>query len=194
MDDTAKRLKTVVASLEYTKVTVLVNDRSTEYGRIYFHKSRNLEILLDIEKPDTKIILFKKNQAEIYTPKTNQIQVYDLQRHSALLQQFLLLGFGTNTNELKKAYEVKLLREEVLGGNMTAVLELAPRSEDLAAQLSKVQLWISEESWLPLQQKFFEPGGDYLIAQYSALKVNRRLPPATFRIEAPENVKRLQMD
>ena len=58
-------------------------------------------------------------------------------------------------------------------------------SSRVAAQLAKVQLWISEESWLPLQQKFFEPGGDYLITRYSGVKVNREPEGSskTFNVE-----------
>ncbi len=193
MEETAKRLKTVSANLEYTKVTVLVNDRATEYGQLYFHKSKTPEILLNFEKPEPKVILFKRNKGEIYLPKSNQIQEYDLSRHSELVQQFLLLGFGTETGELKKSYHVKFLSEETLDGDTTAVLELVPLSESIAGQLTKVQLWISEESWLPVQQKFFEPSGDYLLTRYSAVKVNRRLPPSTFQIPGAEGAKRVKM-
>jgi outer membrane lipoprotein-sorting protein len=193
MNETAKHLKTVSSDLEYTKVTVLVNDRSTEYGELYFRKSKNPEILLKFEKPDPKVILFRKNKAEIFLPKTNQIQEYDLQRHSGLVQQFLLLGFGTDSDDLKKSYDVKFTGEEQLGGDTAAVLELTPREQSVASQLSKIQLWISEESWLPLQQKFFEPGGDYLLTHYTSVKVNRAIPSSTFRINAPEDAKRVKM-
>ena len=65
------------------------------------------------------------------------------------------------------------------------MLELTPRKESLASQLTKIQMWVSEESWLPAQQQFFEPGGDYLIARYSAVKVNLRIPSSTFEITPP---------
>ncbi len=194
MDERARDLKTVTANLEYTKVTVLVNDHSTETGRIYFRKGRSPEVLLHIEKPDTKIILFKKSSAQIYTPKTNQLQEYDLRHHSSLLQQFLLLGFGSESSQMEKAYRISLLREERLRGDAVALLELVPRSDKVAAQLSKVQLWVSEDSWLPMQQQFFEPGGDYMLAKYTAMRVNRPLRSSTFRINTPKNVKRLKMD
>jgi outer membrane lipoprotein-sorting protein len=194
MDEQAHELKTVTADLEYTKVTVVVNDHSTEYGRIYFRKGRSPEVLLQIEKPDTKVLLFHKKHAEIYTPRTNQIQEYNLESHSNVLQQFLLLGFGTESAQMQDAYRIKLLREDHLEGIPVAVLELVPRSTKVAAQLSKVELWVSENSWLPVQQQFFEPGGDYMLARYSAMKVNRPLPSSTFRIRAPKDVKRLQMD
>lgn len=194
MNDTAKRLKTLSATLEYTKVTVLVNDKSTESGQLFYRKGKNSEILIKIEKPDPKVILFKKNRAEIYFPKINQIQEFDLEQKSELVQQFFLLGFGSEAGELKKAYNLKFVDEEDLDGDTTAVLELTPRRENVAAQLAKIQLWISEESWLPSQQKFFEPGGDYLIARYTSVKVNRHLPSSTFEIEPPSGAKRVKMN
>jgi outer membrane lipoprotein-sorting protein len=194
MNDGAKRLRTVSADLEYTKVTVLVDDKSTETGRLFFHKSKNPRILIDIKKPEPKTILFDKDKAEIFNPKINQIQEYDLQDRSGLVQQFLLLGFGTETGDLKKTYEVKLLGEQELDGDTTALLELTPRKESIAEQLTKVELWISEESWLPVQQKFYQPGGDYFIARYTAVKVNRQLPSSTFRIPGAKDAKRVKMN
>jgi outer membrane lipoprotein-sorting protein len=193
MNDSAKRLKTVSADLEYTKVTVLVNDRSTESGRLYYRNSKNPEILISIEKPENKVILFKKSKAQIYLPKINQIQEYSLEQRSELVQQFFLLGFGSETGDLKKAYNIMLLREEELEGDSTAVLELVPRKQNVAAQLVKIEIWISEESWLPVQQKFYEPGGDYLIARYTGVKVNRSIPSRTFEIRA-KDAKRVKMN
>lgn len=194
MDESAKRLKTLSANLEYTKVTVLVNDKSTEFGHIFFHKSKSPEILLNFEKPDPKVILFKKNKAEVYLPKINQIQEYDFAQQGELVQHFLALGFGSESGDLKKDFELKYAGEEELDGDSTVVIELTPRKEALAARLSKIQLWISEESWLPVQQKFFEPGGDYVIARYTAVKVNRQLPGSTFQIPAAQGAKRVEMN
>ncbi|MCL5671247.1 MAG: outer membrane lipoprotein-sorting protein [Acidobacteria bacterium] len=193
MNESAKHLKTVSADLEYTKVTVLVNDKSTETGQIYFRNSRSPEILIDFNNPDSKVILFKKDKAEMYLPKINQIQEWNLSKHATLIQKFLLLGFGTDTKELEKTYTMKYLQEEQLGNDTTVLLELIPRKESVAAQLTKVHLWVSEESWLPLQQKFFEANGDYSIARYSSVKVNRYIPSSKFRINAAKNATRITM-
>lgn len=193
MNESAKRLRTLSADLEFTKVTVLVNDFSTDSGQMYFRNAKSPDILIDFKKPAPKIILFRKDKAEIYQPKINQIQEIDLSEHSGLIQQFLLLGFGTNSKELQKVYQVKYLKEAQLGGDTTALLELTPREEHLAAQLSKIELWISEESWLPVQQKFYEAGGDYSVAHYSSVKVNRNLPSSTFQLHAAKGAKRVKM-
>ena len=193
MDESSKQLRTLSADLAYTKVTVLVNNFSTDSGKMYFRNSKSPDILIDFKKPAPKMILFKNDKAEIYQPRINQIQEYDLRKHSSLIQKFLLLGFGTNSKEMQKFYDVKYLREEQLGGDTTAVLELTPRKASLAAQLSKIQLWISEESWLPVQQKFYEAGGDYSIARYTSVEINRKLPSSTFAIHAAKGAKRIKM-
>ncbi len=134
MTEAGKRLKTLSANLERTKVTVLVNDKSTESGELYFHESKTRETLIKIEKPDPKTILLKKDWAEIYNPKTNQIQQYDLRQHTGLVDQFFLLGFGKGTEDLKKHYNVKSAGEEDLDGDTTVVLELTPRKASDAAR------------------------------------------------------------
>jgi outer membrane lipoprotein-sorting protein len=198
MDDSAKRLKSLTTNLEYTTVTVLVDDKSTEYGQLFFlkekEKDRRPEILIKFEKPDPKTILFQRNKAEIYNPKINQIQEYELGRHSELVQHFLLLGFGTEVADLQKAWDLKLTGEEDIADETAAVLELTPRRQDITGQLAKVQLWISEDSWLPVQQKFFQPEGNYLMARYSGTKVNRDISSSTFRIDAAAGAQRVKMN
>ena len=194
MNDAAKRLKSLSANLEYTKVTVLVNDKSTEEGRLFFRKEKTPEMRIDMQQPESKVILFKKNKAEIYLPKINQLQEYNLEQKSGLVEDFLLLGFGSEEGELNKSYRLKYLKEEDLDGDTTAVLELVPRKENVASQLTKIQMWVSEESWLPVQEEFFEPSGDYLIARYKAVKVNLRIPSSTFEIHPAEGAKRVKMN
>lgn len=193
MNQSAKGLKTLSADLKLTKVTVLVNDRSTEAGKFYFRNAKSPEILIDFKIPDAKVVLLKKNKLEYYLPKINQIQEYDLSNHSELMQQVLLVGFGSDTEELQSAYHLKYLHDDQLDNEATAVLELVPREVKVAAQLAKVQLWISEESWLPVQQKFFETGGDYTIARYTSVRINRSLPSSVFRIRAAKGAKRVKM-
>lgn len=192
MNDTAKHLKTVTADLDYTTVTVLVNDRSTESGRFYLRNPKNPDILIQFEKPSPKTILFRHNRAEIYYPKMKQIEVYNLERQSGLVQQFLLLGFGTESSALKTSYDVKLIGEEDLDGQSAEVLELIPKQPEVSSQLSKIQLWVSQDSWLPIQQQFEQPGGDYLVARYKDTKVNLNVPSSTFRIEADSDVERVK--
>jgi outer membrane lipoprotein-sorting protein len=71
------------------------------------------------------------------------------------------------------------------------VLELILRKEGIASRLSNIQMRISKESWLPVQQRFFELGGDYLIVRYKAVKVQRGIPSSTFEIRPAGGAKRV---
>jgi outer membrane lipoprotein-sorting protein len=53
-------------------------------------------------------------------------------------------------------------------------------------QLSKIQLWFDESTWLPAQQKFYETGsGDYFIIQYKNLARNVRIADSEFKPHWP---------
>lgn len=194
MSEVSKRLKTVSAVFEYTKFTQIVNDKSTESGHLSFRKGKSPEIRLDILKPEAKTLLLKNNKGESYSPKINEVMEYDLKQKGDVVQQILLLGFGSDPNDLKKSFEMKYLREEDLGEDTNVLLELVPRKSSLSGQFTKIEMWISEESWLPTQQKFYQQGGDYLIAHYSSVKVNKPLDGSVFELNVPANAKRVRMN
>ena len=51
-------------------------------------------------------------------------------------------------------------------------------------------LWISDATGYPVQQKFFQSGGDYHFVTYSDLKINPDLPDSALKLKLPKGVKR----
>lgn len=178
----ADHFRTLTATLHYTKVTVVVDHKSTETGRLSYTK--NGRVLIEFFNPEPKKILFTGKKAFIYYPKMSLIQEFDLAKHRALVEQFLLLGFGTKGDELKKSYLITVLGETPLNGRSVLHLELTPKDERIRRQFHKIQLWLDLASWVPVQQKFFEVGGDHLIANYTEVKVNVPLP-GKLKLNAP---------
>lgn len=190
MNEAAARFSSVMGNLEYTKVTVLVNDRSTETGKIYFEKTKGRpRVLIAFDKPAEKYVLFAEGKVSIYRPKIAEVEEYLVGDRQELLEQFLLLGFGTAGRDLQKAYEVRLLGEETLEGQETFHLELIPKSDTVTRQLKRVELWISSQSWQPVQQKFVEPSQDYLLARYLDLQQNVRIPAKNLRLPLKGKVR-----
>lgn len=194
MDEEAKQLKTVSADLEYTHVTIVVDDHSAQRGHFFMRNPKKPEMLVRFFKPDASTVLFKQNRLQMYRPKINQIVEYNLKGHGNVIQQFFLLGFGTDAKNLVAAYHVKLDHEANLDGEATAVLDLTPKDSSILRYFTRIQVWVSEESWLPVQQKFLSPDGDYSVARYSGVRVNERLPASTFRIAAAPGVERVKMN
>lgn len=186
----AETFRTLTAAVAYTKVTVVVNDQSTETGRLYYAKNRRL--LIDFQNPEPKEILFDGNRLSIYFPKLSQIQEFDLEKHRSLVDQFLRLGFGTKGDDLRNAFLITVLGEAQLDGRAVLQVELTPRDERIRNQIHKLHLWFDMASWVPVQQKFFEVGGDYLLTRYTEVKVNVPLADSKLRLSAPRGTKRVK--
>jgi outer membrane lipoprotein-sorting protein len=186
MDRAAKQFRSLSADLENSKYTAVVQDTSTETGKIFVRHDQKMRI--DIAKPEPRTILREGNSLYLYNPKLNRVEEYDLGKNPAMVDQYLRLGFGTKSEDLKKSYQVALAGEEELDHRKAAVMELTPKSDSMRAQITKIQMWIDESSWLPIQQKFFETGsGDYILFHYSNTLENLKISDSKFKPDWPKN-------
>jgi outer membrane lipoprotein-sorting protein len=189
LDARAKDFHSVSADIERTKVTVVVNDKSTESGTI---KVRGDRMLLDLTAPDPRTILRTGDSLFVYTPGLKRVEEYNLGKNRALLDQFLLLGFGTDSSEMRKSYLVTYMKEDKIDDRKAVELELTPKMEAVRSQISKIQIWLDEATWLPAQQEFFEAGsGDYSIVKYSKIVRNPDLPDSQFKPHWPKGTERI---
>ena len=147
MDKSAADFRSLTADLENTKYTDVVKDSSTETGQIFVRKDQKMRI--EILKPDPRTILRNGDSLFVYTPKIKRVEEYDLGKNRAMVDQYVLLGFGTKSQNMLKSYDVKLTGEDQLDGRKTFLLELTPKSDDVRHQITKIQMWIDQSSWLP---------------------------------------------
>ncbi|MGB2672119.1 MAG: outer membrane lipoprotein-sorting protein [Candidatus Acidiferrum sp.] len=190
MDRSAKDFRSLAADIENVKYTAVVKDTSTETGKIWVRHDQKMRI--EFSKPEPRTILRTGNSLFIYNPKLNRVEEYDLGKNSAMVDQYVRLGFGTKSEDLKKSYLLTVTGEEELDHRKTVVMELTPKSDQMRSQITKIQMWIDEASWLPIQQKFYEAGsGDYILFHYTNLMEN--LPKSNeskFKQDWPKGVSR----
>ena len=192
MDEASASFRTMTGKIRKLTHTAVINDDSIEDGIIHLkrQKQRDVRLLVDIGEPDAKSYALQGRKAEIYYPKIQTVQEYDLGKQGQLLDQFLLLGFGTPTRELLKGHVLRVVGEEMVAGHKTARLELIPKSQKVLQHLTKAELWISLADGHTVQQKFYEASGDYRVATYSDVKWNENLPDSAVSLKLPQNVKR----
>jgi len=156
-------------------------------------QKKDEKMRIQFARPDQRTILRSGNSLAIYNPKINRVEEYDLGKDRALVDQYVRLGFGTRSEDLKKSFDVKFAGEQDLDGRRTLLLELTPKTEQVRAQISKIEMWVDESAWLPLQQKFFEAGsGDYFIFHYSDLKKNLKIEDSRFKQDWPKNAAKIK--
>jgi outer membrane lipoprotein-sorting protein len=191
MDAQAANFHSLTADLERTKVTVVVNDKSVESGQISVRSDDKMRI--EVTQPDARTILRDGDNFYIYNPKIHRVEEYNLGKKKSVVDQFLLLGFGTSGSSLKESYTVTLQGEDTLDNRKVLLLELLPKTDEVRKQLSKIQLWLDESTWLPVQQQFFETGsGDYFIIRYRNINRNVRIPDSQFKPHWPHGTTKIQ--
>jgi outer membrane lipoprotein-sorting protein len=191
MDHAAQGFRSLTATIEHIKFTAVVSDTSKETGNLYVRKDEKMRI--DITAPDRRTILRTGDSLFVYTPKIKRVEEYNLGKNRSMVDQYILLGFGTRSAEVRKSYDVVLTGEDQLDGRKVAVLELTPKSEEVRKQITKIQMWIDEASWLPIQQKFFEAtSGDYFLFHYSDMKEDLKVPESRFKQDWPKGVTRVK--
>lgn len=193
MDQAAPKFNGMWSDLNRITYTKVIDDKASESGTMLLRKMgpRELQVLIDITKPDLKTVAFRGRKAEIYYPKMKTVEEWDLGKHTDLVNQFLVVGFGTSGDELKANYSVKLGGEETVGGEKAYKLELVPNSAQTKQNISRLELWISEGGIYPIQQKILKPSGDYYLFTYSNVKLNPPLGDDVMRLKLPKGIKRI---
>lgn len=192
VDKAAAGFKSMSASVRMVYHTAVINDDTVDSGSMNLKRVRPKEyrMLVNLTEPDVRSAALDGRKAELYYPKIQTVQEYDLGKYRGLVEQFMLLGFGNSSKELQGGYAVRMLGAKSVAGQPTEHLELIPKSKDVLQHLTKVELWVSDSSGYPVQQQFFFPGGDYRMVTYTNVKVNPDLPDSALKLQLPRGVKR----
>jgi len=190
MDQAAAKFTSLSADVRKVTHTGVINEDTEDNGTVQMKRPKRNEIrmLLEIKPPDPKQVYIDSKKVQIFFPNSLIDQEYEMGKYKSLLDQFLLLGFGSNSKELESAYSISLGGSEVIAGEKTTRLELIPKSQEMLAHLKRVDLWLSDETGIPQQQKFYQPGNDYQVVTYTNIKINPNLPE--LKLDLPKNVKK----
>ncbi|MCP5116405.1 MAG: outer membrane lipoprotein-sorting protein [bacterium] len=194
MDRASFAFRSVRAEVEKENYTAVIQDRAVESGRMWMlrsaKRSKGVRMRIEFAEPNLRSVAMAGKKAEIYYPKIKTVHEYDLGKHRKLVDQFLLLGFGTPGKELSKNYRLNLAGEEEIQGQQTTKLELTPKSKKAREQLIKVELWVADPSGYPVRQKFYWPSDDTTTITYSAIEMNVGVTESDLTLKLPADVKR----
>jgi outer membrane lipoprotein-sorting protein len=190
MDATARNFQSAQADFLWKMHNSVVNDFvENDTGKIYFRRKNNeIQMAADITQPAAKQVIFSGGKIEIYTPATEQVDVYDASAHREEFEAFLVLGFGSSGEDMRKSFDVKYMGQEKVGTADTAVLQLTPRSQKIKERFPRIDLWIDSRGF-SLRQKLYQPDGDYRLAEYTNIQPNQKISDNVFKLKKSGNAK-----
>jgi outer membrane lipoprotein-sorting protein len=176
MDQAAPAFKGMTADLKMVTYTKILDDTTTETGKITMQrvKKNDTRALIEFFGESARTLTLQGKIVRIYYPNLNQYQNYDVGK-TVNVNQFLLLGFGSSGKDLSASYQIKGEGTEKVTGVDTTKLLLTPKDQKMQEHLKTVEIWVPNDSPNPIQQKFNEPSGNYRLVTYSNIKVNPHL-------------------
>jgi len=192
MDRTAANFHTTQAKFVWTQYTSVINDISdTQKGTVYFRRSgKEVEMEADITDPaPPKYVLYAASKVQVYQSKIDQVTQYDTGKDRAVLESFLVLGFGGSGQDMLKSFDVTYLGTERISDVDAAKLNLVPKSEKARNTFNHIWLWIDPARGVSVRQQLFAPDGDYRLADYSDIRLNEKIPDSAFKLKTTGKTK-----
>ncbi len=190
MDRAAASFRDVRANVEKINYTAIISDTEVETGEIWMSRTSGVRIRIEFGEPNPRRIAMAGDKGEYYLPKPNLVNIYDLGDMGDIVDQYLLLGFGTAGRDLARDYQVKVGGKEALDGVGTTRLELVPKGRQARERMTRAELWIANDGGYPVRQKFYWPADDTTTLTYSGIEINPGLSPADLALDLPADVKR----
>jgi outer membrane lipoprotein-sorting protein len=192
MDQAAPGFRGMSADVKMTTYTAILSDTTTEDGTLKMQRLKSGEVRAIIDfsaQQDARVIAFLGKIVRIYYPKLPAYQDYAVGKNTDVLNQFLLLGFGSSGRQLAQSYQISMEGAEKVAGKDTTKLLLVPNDSKVKEHLTKIEMWVPNDAAFPIQQQFYEPSGNYRIVTYINVKIN---PPmhGVLELKMPSDVKK----
>jgi len=190
MDKAAPSFKAMSSDVRMVTHTAVLNDNTVETGTFEMQKMKGKEVraIMNLSENGGREIGFFGKIVRIYYPNLNTYQDYQVGK-SDLLNQYLLLGFGSSGKDLSHGYAITAEGTENINGKATTKLLLIPKDQAELEHLTKVEVWIPNDAAYPVQQEFYEPSGNSRKVTYSNVVLN---PPikGTLEMKLPPGAKK----
>ena len=192
MDQAAASFVGMTASLKQLEHTDILGENETQTGSVRLKRgTKGLAARVDFAEPNQRVVALKGRTVEIFVPKSNTVQIYDVGKFGQQMDQFLLLGFGTSGKDLQKGYHVKLIGAAAIGDRKTTHIELTPKSKEALEYFKKAELWIAQDSTYPVQEKIHKNAKDYILINYTDVKLNAPLSDQEVQLKLPAGVNKI---
>ncbi len=191
MTQFGRNFRSLAADIRQRKYIAVIDEfEREEKGKLYYQRTSNGSARLrrEIHEPAQQIATIDDGVAVIYEPALQQARRLRLGRHKDKTE-FFALGIGQPPGKLQQVFNISLIGREALNGARAALLELVPKGREAGSLFARIILWIDENKGLPLQQKFVEHNGDFILVRFSNIKINVKMPDSLFKLKLSKDIE-----
>ncbi len=186
-------LKSLKAELVMENTNTQIGITDSVFGQLLYKpgasKSKQ-KLRIDYTKPSKDIIAVDGDNFTFYQPRIKQALKGLTSKVSKSKQsglwQFIEIGLSGSLGSASGRYNISFVKDETVSGVATSVLRLTPKS---SGQFTSIDIWVSQQNWLPMQWKVAERNGDLIVVALRNLQLNANVPDAAFAVNLPKDTK-----
>ena len=137
LDQASSTFKSLTADIRKMSHTDVVNVDDVDSGTIVVKrfKAHDTRIRIDLTNPRRQSVTIGEGKVQVFYPQTNEAQEVDLGKNRGVVDQFMLLGFGSNSADLRNAYSVTLGGADTINGENATRILLVPKDSEILARV-----------------------------------------------------------
>lgn len=190
MQSAHRNLRSMRAAMVQQRRNPQIGSTETDYGTFIYKpggKGKS-KLRIDYTKPDQKSVSVVGENLTFYQPRINQVLKTTLSKAAKgkTSSYSALVGLDSSLESLTRDYNVEYVKDELVGGKPTTRLHLTPKG---GSPFSQIELWVSNEFWLPVQYQMFERNGDSTLVKFTGMEINPNIADSVFNVNIPSGTK-----
>jgi outer membrane lipoprotein-sorting protein len=184
MDEASAHFQAAQADFVFDRYQKVVDEHDIQKGTVYYRRNgQQIEMMAEFKDPEREFVLYKDGKLQVYEPVIEKVMQYSVGANREQVESFLVLGFGSSGQDLKKSFDVTLQGEETIDNVQTAELQLIPKSEKTRSNFPQIILWIDLNNGVSVQQKLVQTQGDSRLAKYSGINLHPKIGNDVFKLK-----------
>jgi len=191
MERAHQEMKSLRADILQQKTNSQIGVTDNEYGGLIYKPATGKghgKLRIDYTRPSKDTIALVGENVIFYQPRINQVFKSTLSKATKgkVGGYTQLIGLDGSVKSLAPNYNIEFLRDETINGQQASLLRLTPKS---GGQFANIDLWVSQQNWIPAQWKLVERNGDYTIVSLKNMQLNTPISDSAFNVTIPGGVK-----
>ena len=181
-----KKVQTLQANFTQEKELALLAKPEVTTGTFVYSKPNN--VLWKYEAPKPVTMLITGGWLTTYYPDLKKAEKLDVSKYQDRI--FRYMAASGALDELGRYFDFTFTESKK---SPFYTLDLTPKSKVVAKRVKRIKLWIDTQTFLTTKFEYVEADGDLTRYEFKNVRVNEPVPPATFTLNLPANVKVEQM-
>lgn len=181
IESTNRKMVSLQATISHQHTNAQLDIKDVkQVGTLIYKLGANRCIRIDYTQPQQKIVSITGDKAILFERELNQVFISTVNKFASKNSSYELLAVLNSVSQLKDQFDISLIGEEPVNGQITSHIVLIPKRQN--SKYTRVEAWIDHKTWLPARQILYERNKDYTEIYLSNFVVNPKLSDHQFEV------------